>query len=487
MQNIMQLLTLKVRLFLLLTSLSALFFIDTYCSSVCSFIDGLEQYELLFNLSLVLLFHLFVRELLYRAFSRPSPNISLVRQAYYLSIVSWLIAGVGASVLHYVRYPYFPLGSHLKLLSSYWILGAGVLAQLEYVVFEYYYKSDLNNEKHYVFKERLSRRILESLIIFTLAPTITMLLTVLRYNYEGVLSRHVTTELLYIGLLSIITAITVAYLIGRMLKKDTKQIITSVKSIEGGNFNTQIDIHRPDELGEIAQGINSMSQGLLLREQIKEAFGRFVNPKIANNFIKKFVKEGDALKMGGHKEHVAIVIADLRDFTALSETMPPDQLITLLNSYFEEMVQAIHSEGGVVDKFMGDAIMAVFGLAEEKRPEQSALNCAKKMRQRLEVLNQGFKAQELPQLSHGIGIHSGEVIAGYLGSQERLEFTVIGSSVNIAARIEQETKNVETSILMSENIVKAIEMDEDVAFIETISLKGIEHPIKLYGVMITPP
>ena len=481
MHNIEQLLTFKVRFFLVLTTLSALFFIETYCSSVCSFIDGLSKYELVFNLSAVFVFQLLVRELLYRSFSKPWKRVSLVRQAYYLSILSWIIAGIGASLLHFYRYPYFPAGSHLKLLSSYWILGGGVLAQLEYVVFEHYYKADAKSDSM-VFKERLSRRILESLIIFTLAPTITMLLTVMRYNYEGVLDKHVTSELLYIGLLSIAAAIAVAFLIGKMLKKDTQQIITSVKAIEKGNFSTEIDIHRPDELGEIAEGINAMSQGLRLREQIKEAFGRFVNPQIAATFIDTFVKDGSNIKMGGQKQHVVILMADLRDFTALSETMEPDDLIALLNTYFSAMVEVIHSESGIVDKFMGDAIMAVFGLTNTNGAENAAMRCAIKMREALERLNADFKQQNRPQLNNGIGIHSGEVIAGYLGSQERLEFTVIGSAVNVTTRIEEQTKQLQKAILISETTAKKIDKDIAITAVETVQLKGVSEAVKLYTV-----
>ena len=411
MNSVLQLLTLKVRLYLIFSSLLALFFIETYCSSVCSFIDGLAKYELVLNLSAILVFHLITREILYRFFSKPWKSVSLVRQAYYLSIISWAIAGVAASLLHYFRYPYFPAGSHLKLLSSYWILGAGVLAQLEYVVFEYYYKSPKSEIQIPLFKERLSRRILESLIIFTLAPTATMLLTVMRYNYEGILDKHVTTELLYIGLLSITAAVSVAYFIGRMLKKDTQEIIIAINAVEGGDFKHTLQVDRPDELGEISQGINTMSEGLVLREQIKEAFGRFVNPQVAENFIHQFVHEKSPLKMGGTKQHAVILMADLRDFTALTESMEPDQLIQILNAYFSVMVEAIHSEGGMVDKFMGDAIMALFGLPECENPELSAVRCAQKMRVALQTLNQTFKAQNLPELDNGIGIDCGEVVA----------------------------------------------------------------------------
>jgi len=482
MQSISDLLIPKVRVFLVLTSLSALFFIETYCTSVCSFIDGLSKYELFFNLTLILLFHLMVRELLYRLFSKPWKKVSLVRQAYYLSMLSWVIAGVGASLLHALRYPYFPAGSHLKLLSSYWILGAGVLAQLEYVIFEHYYLKNAHTQNILLFKEQLGRRILESLIIFTMAPTVTMLLTVMRYNYEGILSHHVATELLYIGLLSVLAAITVAYLIGTMLKKDTQEIVNVIKAVESGNFTQSVTLQRADELGEIAQGISSMSHGLRLREQIREAFGRFVNPQIASTFIDHFVKEDSQITMGGSKQHVVVLMADIRGFTTLSEGMEPDKLITLLNAYFAVMVEAVHQENGIVDKFIGDAIMAVFGIPECQEPELAAVRCAKTMRQNLKKLNQSFSDQGLPTLDNGIGIHGGEVVAGYLGSQERLEFTVIGSTVNIASRIEQQTKLLQQPILISEAIHTKVASTCETAFVESVTLKGLKAPMKLYAV-----
>jgi len=214
-----------------------------------------------------------------------------------------------------------------------------------------------------------------------------------------------------------------------------------------------------------------MSKGLRLREQIKEAFGRFVNPKVTATFIDKFVKDGDNFKMGGQKQPAIILMADLHDFTALAETMEPDELITLLNHYFSAMVEIIHSEGSVVGKFMGDAIMAIFGLTDSYDAENSALRTAVKMRSTLKELNKTLINEDKPQLDNGIGIHSGEVIAGYLGSQERLEFTVIDLAVNVTSRIEEQTK-----------VLNKIDKTIKTSFVETLQLKGVSEAIKLYTV-----
>ena len=333
-----------------------------------------------------------------------------------------------------------------------------------------------------IYQERLSRRIMESLLIFTLAPTITMLLTIMRYNYEGVLSSKVIVEVLYIGSLTVFAAIFVAYLMGKMLKEDTSQIVASIQKVESGDLHIQLRLHRSDELEEISEGINSMAKGLRLREQIKEVFGRFVNPKTAEHIIEQYVKEDSKVVMRGEKRHVVILMADLRDFTKLSEKMAPDALLSLLNQYFSLMVDAIHEEEGVVDKFMGDAVMALFGLAAQKEPELAAVRCALRMRQKLSELNIQLQKEGTSTLTNGIGIHAGEVIAGYLGSEARLEFTVIGSPVNIASRIEQETKKYKKSILISEEIREKAADVFECTFVDSVRLKGVQEAASLYSV-----
>lgn len=482
MPTILDLLNYRVRLFLLFSSLSALLFVRTYCSSVCPFIDGLSEYTILINLGGIFIFQMLIRELLYRFFNRPWKNHSLVRQAYYLSILSWMLAGIAASLLHAYLYPGFPTGSHIKLLSSYWILGAGILAQLEYVIFETRYKRMKTVQEKMIYKERLSRRIMESLLIFTLAPTVTMLLTIMRYNYEGVLSSKVIVEVLYIGSLTVFAAILVAFLMGKMLKDDTSQIIASIKKVEAGDFHSPLHLHRSDELEEISEGINTMAKGLRLREQIKEVFGRFVNPKTAEHIIEQYVKEDSKVVMRGEKRYAVILMADIRDFTKLSEKMAPDALLSLLNQYFSLMVDAIHEEEGVVDKFMGDAVMAVFGLPEQKESELAAVRCALRMRQKLSELNIHLQKEGTVTLDNGIGIHGGEVIAGYLGSEARLEFTVIGSPVNLASRIEQQTKKYKKSILISKQIREKVADIFECTFVDSVLLKGVTEAESLYSI-----
>jgi hypothetical protein len=138
--KITDLINLKIRLVLGIISLFSLLFLQTYCTNICPFIDGLQPDQLLRNLGFVFILHLLYRELLYFGFRDPWKNFSLPRQAYFLSMLSWILAGISAFVLHFILYPDFPMGSHLKLFSAYIILGGGILSQIEYILFEASYK-----------------------------------------------------------------------------------------------------------------------------------------------------------------------------------------------------------------------------------------------------------------------------------------------------------------------------------------------------------
>ena len=260
--TIQDLLTNKVRAFLYLSSFANILFAQNYCINVCPFINGLNPMDLTFNLSIIFVFQLLVREFLFKRFNAPKEGISLPRQAYYLSMISWVLAGIAAFLLHTFKYPHFPLSSHAKILSGYWVLGAGVLAQLEYIVFEKRYKTINKARPHELFSERISRRILESFFIFTLAPTFTLMMIVTRYYSEGMVELHVTFEVLYVGLLFVMIALAIAYMYGRMLHDDTKTILRSVAEVKEGHYAQTYPIIRPDELGEISSAIGTMSSSI---------------------------------------------------------------------------------------------------------------------------------------------------------------------------------------------------------------------------------
>lgn len=223
----------------------------------------------------------------------------------------------------------------------------------------------------------------------------------------------------------------------------------------------------------ISSGINEMSAGLLQREKLKESFGHFVSPQVAETIMKEY-DTGKDMRTHGEKKNVAVLMCDIRNFSGLSETMTPSEIAEMLNDYFDHMVGAIQRNGGVVDKFIGDAVMAVFGLtSDDPNPSYSALKAGVEMRKELIAFNQGRKKAGKCTLNNGVGIHYGEVIASFLGSSERLEFTVIGSTVNVASRLETQTKAPNPPIIFSEAVAHQVKSKTKVVKVGQVELKGV--------------
>lgn len=182
------------------------------------------------------------------------------------------------------------------------------------------------------------------------------------------------------------------------------------------------------------------------------------------------------------EREVSILLSDLRGFTAMSENYRPIEIIDLLNRYFTAMAEVINDHGGTIDKFMGDAIMVVFGSPESKPDDlERALSCAVSMQLRLSEFNQDNQQLGYPALYMGIGINTGSVVAGKLGSDLYSEFTVIGDHVNLASRVE--SYSLRGQILISENTFNLTKDYIDVGQINTLSVKGKQKPVQMYELL----
>ena len=473
----------SIRLRFHLIAATAIVFLSFYGKVVCPFMDTLSLSRLLAGLSVVWIVQFFMREWCYRRFPTPFGQITLARHGFYISVFTWIIAGLIASALHGYLYRDFHWSSHMKLLSGYWGLGAGILSQLEYVLLEEKLRSLQTNSTGTVL-ERIARRQMEGFFLFTMIPVIMMVLMSFRFVYEGFTDIYAAWEVLFLGVCFVIASLLVSWRYGEALKKDCNHLLRAVDSVAKGHYQLRVDASRGDELGRVADGINDMVQGLALRERIKDAFGRFVNPQVAESFIRNYGDGETPIKMGGQRKVVAILMADIRNFTPLAEKLSPEVLVELLNEYFQEMVAAITQHGGMVDKFMGDAIMAVFGLSDEGNAAENALLAAMEMRSGLQRLNRSLLDQPDKQpLENGIGIHFGEVVAGYIGSQDRLEFTVIGHTVNVAARIEGQTKPPNPPILLSRHVAERLGPQFNLESVMQVKLKGINQMMELLTVV----
>jgi adenylate cyclase len=209
--------------------------------------------------------------------------------------------------------------------------------------------------------------------------------------------------------------------------------------------------------------------------RIRRAFSRYLTSEI----VAQVLETPGGLNLGGEHRVVTILLSDLRGFSSLCERLQPAQVVTMLNVYFEQMVDIITHYNGIIDEFIGDAILVVFGIpTEQKDDAERAVACAIAMQLAMEPVNHRLQEIGLPHLEMGIGINTGEVVAGNIGSQKRTKYSVIGRNVNRVARIESYT--VGGQILISESTLKANKPILQINRVMTVELKGIAESLSLY-------
>lgn len=222
-----------------------------------------------------------------------------------------------------------------------------------------------------------------------------------------------------------------------------------LEKVARGDLREQVPVVSSDELGVIAAYTNRMIAELRERTRIKEVFGKLVSPRVAM----KLLSSGDEQpELGGTRCRVAVLFSDVRNFTAIAEHEDPERVVRNLNRHFSEMVRIVHEEGGIVDKFIGDGMMAIFGLDDPDDAVAHAVSAAVRMQKAARSL----PVDTMPAFEIGIGVHEGEVIAGNVGSPERLEFTCIGDVVNTAARLEGLSKSLGANIVVSDDVYRRL-------------------------------
>jgi adenylate cyclase len=284
---------------------------------------------------------------------------------------------------------------------------------------------------------------------------------------------HSTFILVPLGMLMI--GALLCFLLAKAFNKPLVEMKNAVKEIQQGRYDVDLQITSADELGLLGEGITNMVLSLRDKDFIKETFGKVVDPIVRDHLL------GGNIRLGGESRIATILFSDIRDFTTLSEKLTPAQVVEMLNVYFETMSKCIEAEGGLINKYIGDAIMAIFNVPVPKENHaKSAYLSAKNMLAKLEAMNIEFGNRGLPMLDIGIGLHTGEVLAGNIGSSSRLEYTVIGDSVNVASRIEGLCKITKQNILLSEATAK--EMKDDVALksLGSFELKGRKERIEIF-------
>ncbi len=261
--------------------------------------------------------------------------------------------------------------------------------------------------------------------------------------------------------------------------RDLPVIVTS--SIEGiENIVRCIELGADDYLPKpvnqvlLKARLSSSLEKKRLRDEQKMLLRRFATSEV----VQDMQESGFAL--GGRRVHASVLFCDIRGFTSLSESQPPEETIELLNDYYSLMFDAIENRGGIVTMMIGDGIMVLFGAPQPlEDPAGSAVAAARDMLDLIAEFNVGRAVIDKPEIKVGIGIATGEVIAGYAGTQDRATYTCIGDKVNLAARLETHTKVANCSILIDNATRDALVDQEDTKAIGDVPLKGISEPISL--------
>lgn len=281
--------------------------------------------------------------------------------------------------------------------------------------------------------------------------------------------------LLALGVLAValVAMVILALVVARSIRKPLAQIVAATNAIAKGELHVRADLTRNDEFGVVGRHFDDMANGLEERDFIKNTFGQYVAPEVVQQMI-----AGRSEALSGQRRHAAVMFVDVRGFTTLSETLAPEDVVTLLNDYLDRMTEVITRHGGRIDKFIGDAIMAIY---DEVRgappPAVRAVRAALAMQAAMPAFNQGRSIN----LAMRIGINTGPVVRGDLGSRVvRRDYTVIGDTVNQANRYE--AKCPPNEVLVSASTRAVLGDRAKVRELAGLQLKGVAVPVTGYVV-----
>jgi adenylate cyclase len=311
----------------------------------------------------------------------------------------------------------------------------------------------------------------------------SIVLTSIEYDkvFEGIAATTRRNIYLTAAVLSI--SIMLIWFFSKSISVPLKVLASAARTIEGGSFELDLKPKGRDEIGVLTASFNRMCTALGI-------FGRFTNRDIAVRAMR------GEIKPGGLPKHATVFFSDIRSFTEMSENFTrafgndaSDRIVSWLNEYFTNMVECVESTGGVVDKFIGDAVMAHWGTAYTAgSPRKDAFNCIKAalmMRMALLKMNRGRSSENWgnPPIRIGCGINTGIVTAGQIGSDTRMEYTVIGDPVNLASRTEALTKPLAVDILITEDTWKLIHDKIIVEEMPPVTVKGKKKPVRIFAVI----
>jgi len=399
-----------------------------------------------------------------------------------VSFAGWGLALVGAFLNFKNNHIYFGTISSIKY-SFFNILMANLCFVLVYYIMDMVNKNFIRltlageNISGISRTVKISIRFRFFIFYITVAVTpcillVDLILSILTDNKIN--GYYAQTAIIFFGIFLMGTVLT--FFISNSFANPIKELQVATGQLQLGNLDASVSVNSNDEIGYLGERFNEMSLSIKEKEFIKDTFGKVVDPS-----VRDYLLNGN-LALGGETRDVSVLFVDIRGFTTISEKLPPVDVVNWLNQYFEQMSACITNEKGLVNKFIGDAILAVFGAPIPLlNHAESAVNAAIEMRKLAKELSQEFIKNGLPELKIGIGIHSGKVLAGNIGSLTRLEYTVIGDTVNMASRLEAYCKEVGKDLLITENTKLLLDSQFNIESIGRIQVRGRENEIGIYS------
>lgn len=269
-------------------------------------------------------------------------------------------------------------------------------------------------------------------------------------DYTARVDRQARRALL-LGGLAVVVALGCGIATARWMARPLQELANVALRIRQGHLDTVVRPRSHDEIGVLTRAMSEMVRTLRDREFVRQTLGRYVSPDLAERVL----RDPDSVRLGGELREVTILMSDLRGFSELSERLGPEVMIDLLNRYLAAMTRVIHAHGGMINEFIGDAILVLFGAPFQHADDaERAVRCAWDMQCAMAALNVENRRLGLPELSMGIGVHVGPVVAGNIGGRDRVKYGVVGSPVNLAARIQAIAFGGE--ILLSSAVVERV-------------------------------
>ncbi len=406
-----------------------------------------------------------------------------------ITLSNWLIAGVIFGVLGPLLAGWFSVRSAVRAAIGISVVGGVVTAALVFFGVETRWRQELprffpaGDLRAVRGVPRLSvrARLLVVFLLTSMGPLLLIGLVAWRRSRRAAADPEnaamLLTEMLaviaFFIVVGLIAALRLSWVVSDSVARPLVGLSFAMGRVERGDLNADCPVVSNDEIGAATEGFNRMLAGLREREAIKETFGRYVTREIRAEIL------AGRVSVEGEQREVTMLFSDLRGFTPWVEATEPRQVVRDLNAYFAEMEAAIRAHGGLVLQFIGDEIEAVFGapVAAPDHPAR-AVRAALEMRARLTAWNAG----RAHPLRHGIGVHTGSVLAGAIGSRERLSYALVGDTVNLASRIEGLTKEVGTDILVSGTTARRL---DGIALeaLPAVSVKGKSAEVEVFRVL----